>query len=65
MLSTNDPALLFRAGVIYEYYFHDRAQALTFLSRALARGYDRAEVEHAPALAELRKDPKYNSLQNQ
>ena len=65
MIAPEDASVLFRAANIYEDVLHDRPRAFTLLSRALARGYDRAEVDRTPVLAKLRSDPKFKSLQTQ
>ena len=40
----------------------DRAEALTWLSRALELGHPIVEIETAPALAALRADPRGRRL---
>ena len=58
----DDAALMFQAGVLYEFYFGDRLRAIEWLGRSLAAGYQWKEVERAPALAELRKDARIEDL---
>jgi tetratricopeptide (TPR) repeat protein len=61
-LTPDDAGLMFQAGVVYEYYFHDRLRGIEWLGRSLAAGYQWKEVERSPALAELRKDARIQDL---
>ena len=61
-LAPEDAALMFQAGVLYEYHFRDRLRAVEWLGRSLAAGYQWKEVERSPALAELRKDARIEDL---
>jgi len=53
-----DPSVLFVVGSAYE-QSGDRAQAIELIGRALKAGYDAGAVNHAPGLAELRKDERF------
>jgi serine/threonine-protein kinase len=61
-LEPDNAGLMFQAGVLYEYHFHDRLRAMEWLGRSLAAGYQWKEVERSPALAELRKDARIEDL---
>ncbi len=62
-LAPGDAGLMFQAGVVHELWFKEREQALEWLGRALAAGYQLSEVERSPALAGLRKDGHLKELQ--
>jgi tetratricopeptide (TPR) repeat protein len=51
-----NPRVLYKAGVLNETTFGDRAAALDLLNRALDRGSARKELERDPSLAQLRAD---------
>jgi serine/threonine protein kinase/tetratricopeptide (TPR) repeat protein len=61
-LKPTDPHTLFLLSVIYEYRLKMREQALEWLERAVDRGQTWREIDHAPALRELRKDPRFKTL---
>ena len=65
MLAPGDAGLMFQAGVLYEYHYHDRLRAVEWLGRSLAAGYQWKEVERSPSLAELRKDARIEDLRRQ
>ncbi len=52
---------MFQAAVIYE-QFGDRKNALAWIAKAIKGGYSRDLVEKAPSLAQMRLDPKFQSL---
>ena len=53
-----DPQIWFVAASLHE-HLGDRDRALAYLRRALDAGYPRHEVERAPTLERLRRDPRY------
>jgi len=53
-----DGYVLFQTALVYE-QSGDRVRALQGISRAIASGYSKLEIEQAPALDELRRDPRY------
>jgi tetratricopeptide (TPR) repeat protein len=53
--------VLFKVAVVHE-ALGDRPQALNLLARAVDAGYPIGQVESALSLAELRKDPQYQSV---
>jgi serine/threonine protein kinase/tetratricopeptide (TPR) repeat protein/TolB-like protein len=57
-LAPADVALMAAAAEVYE-QLHDRSLALAWASKALANGYSRQLLESTPALAELRRDPRF------
>jgi len=61
-LAPGDAGLMFQAGVVHELWFKDRTQAIQWLGRALAAGYQWSEVERSPALADLRTDSRVGEL---
>jgi serine/threonine-protein kinase len=61
-LKPTDPHTLFLLCVIYEYRLMMREQALEWLEKAVDRGQTWREIDHAPALRELRKDPRFKTL---
>jgi eukaryotic-like serine/threonine-protein kinase len=52
---------MFQAGEIYE-QLQDRKHALEWIGKAIKSGYSRDLVEKSPDLAQLRLDPKFQSL---
>jgi len=52
---------IFQAGVIYE-QLGDRKRAMELIAKAIKGGYSRDLVEKSPDLAQLRLDPKFQSL---
>jgi tetratricopeptide (TPR) repeat protein len=61
-LKPTDPHSLFQLCVIFEYRLMQREQALDWLEKAIERGQTWREVDRAPALRELRQDPRFKSL---
>jgi serine/threonine-protein kinase len=61
-LDSQTPRLLFEAGVISESSFHDRERALKLLGDAVDRGYQIEELNRAPSLVKLRRDPRFEQL---
>ena len=61
-LKPTDPHSLFQLCVIFEYRLMQREQALDWLGKAIERGQTWREVDRAPALRELRQDPRFKSL---
>jgi tetratricopeptide (TPR) repeat protein/TolB-like protein len=59
-----DPEVLFKAAVVYEYNLKRRDDALQMLERAIQRRYSWKEIDRSPSLSELRKDPRYAKLRN-
>jgi len=57
----NDTAVIFHAGQTYE-QLGERDLALAWISKALQRGYPRAEIERNPWLRELCTDYRFRSL---
>jgi tetratricopeptide (TPR) repeat protein len=53
-----DVTVLFKSALVYE-TAGDRGRALEALAAALRGGYSREEIEHAPELRVLRKDPRF------
>src|SRR5262249_21740897 len=62
MLAPEDPDILFKAAVAYEYHFSDRTRAISLLSQAVARNYSWNEIDQAPPLISLRADPRFVQL---
>jgi tetratricopeptide (TPR) repeat protein len=60
-LRPKDGLSLFRAAIVYE-EAGDRDRALAAVRDALAAGYSQQEIGKAPALEELRTDPRYAAL---
>jgi tetratricopeptide (TPR) repeat protein/TolB-like protein/tRNA A-37 threonylcarbamoyl transferase component Bud32 len=60
-LAPNDVSNMFQASVIYE-QLGDRKVALQWLAEAIKRGFSRDLIEKEPSLAQLRLDPRYQSL---
>lgn len=52
---------MFQAGVVYE-QLRDRTHALEWISKAINGGYSRDLIDKSPDLAQLRLDPKFQSL---
>jgi serine/threonine-protein kinase len=52
---------MFQAGVIYE-QLRDRKRALEWIAKAIRGGYSRDLIEKSPSLAQLRGDPRFQSL---
>jgi tetratricopeptide (TPR) repeat protein len=61
-LEPDDAHTLFQIAVFLEYRAGRRDEALTWLSKAVARGQTWIEIDRAPALRELRKDPRFQKL---
>jgi tetratricopeptide (TPR) repeat protein len=57
-LDSSDGIILFRAALVHE-RLGRRKQALEWLEKALLAGYSREEIERAPPLENLRRDPGY------
>ena len=62
-IAPDEPRLMYRAGVLYEFAFADREQALKWLAAALDKGYSRRDVERDPALSRFRNDGGLQRLQ--
>jgi tetratricopeptide (TPR) repeat protein/TolB-like protein len=62
-LDSQTPRLLFEAGTLCEYNLHDRERALKLLADAVDHGYQIEELNRAPSLANLRRDPRFQELQ--
>jgi Flp pilus assembly protein TadD/TolB-like protein len=60
-LDPSDGTILFRAALVQE-QLGRRKQALESIERALRVGYSREEIENAPALEQLRRDPAYGRM---
>jgi serine/threonine-protein kinase len=63
-LDSQTPSLLFDAGILCESEFHDRERALKLLGDAIDRGYQIRELERAPSLVNLRRDPRFEQLRS-
>jgi serine/threonine-protein kinase len=63
-LSPTDAHTLFVIAVFYEQRLQQREAALTWLSRAIARGQTWREIDHLPTLRDLRKDPRFKKLRS-
>jgi tetratricopeptide (TPR) repeat protein len=61
-LKPADPHSLFQLAVLYEHWLMNRDQALDWLEKAIERGQTWREVDHAPALRNLREDPRFRML---
>jgi serine/threonine-protein kinase len=59
--SPRDGQVLFRAALVYE-QSGMRERALSSLGSALAGGFSKEEVEKAPPLEALRRDPRYREI---
>ncbi len=57
----DDPEFLFWAAVVHN-QFGDRAQALTWLEKAVAKGYSLADIRAAVELDNLHDDPKFRRI---
>jgi serine/threonine protein kinase/tetratricopeptide (TPR) repeat protein len=60
--SPSDPEMQFDIAVLYEYWFHEREEGLTWLTKAIDGGQTWREIERSPYLAELRKDSRFEQL---
>jgi tetratricopeptide (TPR) repeat protein len=60
-LAADDPRANFYAGMSYE-ILGQRAEAIPLLAKAIARGFHMNEFERDPALAGIRKDPKFKEV---
>jgi tetratricopeptide (TPR) repeat protein len=60
-LSPHDGLVLFRSALVHE-ELGERDQALAAIGAAIAAGHSREEIDHAPPLDELRRDPRYAAL---
>jgi tetratricopeptide (TPR) repeat protein len=58
----NDPRMMFRAGVLYEDSFRDRARAVEWLTKSLQRGYPWKDFDREPGLARMRGDGALDQL---
>jgi tetratricopeptide (TPR) repeat protein len=63
-LAPTEAHTLFRIGVFYEERLHERDAALSWLSRAIARGQTWREIDRLPALRDLRRDPRFEKLRH-
>jgi serine/threonine-protein kinase len=63
-LMPDEPHTLYRLAVLYEMDFGNREEALKWLKKAVDRGQTWQEIDHSPALAELRQDPRFKQLRN-
>ena len=63
-VAPDDPDVLFKAAVVYEYTLKRRDDALLMLERAIHRKYSWKEIDQSPSLSELRKDPRFTKLRN-
>jgi serine/threonine-protein kinase len=52
--------VLFLAAVVYN-HFHERDQALAYLSKAVRAGYSRSVIRDTPDFADLRQDPQFRA----
>ena len=62
-LAPDEPRLMYRAGVLHEFAFSERAAALKWLAAALDKGYARRDMERDPSLSRLRDDGGLEQLQ--
>jgi serine/threonine-protein kinase len=62
VLKPTDFHKMFQLCFIYEHRLMMRNQALDWLEKAIDRGQPWREVDHAPALRELRMDPRFKIL---
>ena len=60
--SPTDPEMQLDIAVIYEHWFHQRDEALSWLAKAIDGGQTWREVERSPYLVELRKDSRFQQL---
>jgi eukaryotic-like serine/threonine-protein kinase len=60
-LSPHDGLVLFRSGLVHE-ELGEREQALAAIGAAIAAGHSREEIDHAPPLEALRRDPRYAAV---
>jgi serine/threonine-protein kinase len=58
-----DVNVMYRAAQTYE-QLGQRDPALEWIGKALANGYPRTAIDRSPGLRELRKDSRFQSLQN-
>ncbi|MFL5273542.1 MAG: protein kinase domain-containing protein [Anaeromyxobacteraceae bacterium] len=63
-LSPHDGLVLFRSALVHE-ELGQRDEALAAIGAAIAAGHSREEIDHAPPLDELRRDPRYAALASQ
>ena len=63
-LSPTDAHTLFVIAVFYEQRLQQREAALTWLSRAIAKGQTWREIDRVPALRDLRRDPRFEKLRH-
>jgi eukaryotic-like serine/threonine-protein kinase len=57
-LAPDDPNVLSNVGEAYE-FLGDRAQALQFIEKSLAKGYALEDIHNTPALQSLVADPRF------
>jgi hypothetical protein len=60
-ISSDDPDVLFRAGVIYN-HFGQREQALDSLRKATQAGFSRTTIRDTPDFAQLQQDPDFRAI---
>jgi serine/threonine protein kinase/tetratricopeptide (TPR) repeat protein len=63
-LSPEGRRYFFQIAVFYEYHAGRRDEALAWLSKAIAEKQSWTQIDTAPALQELRKDPRFQKLRN-
>ena len=54
-----DPGLLFRAAIVYDYHLKRREDALQSLRKAIERNFPWDEIDRSPSLSDLRNDPRF------
>jgi len=57
-----DPGLLFKAAVVYDYNLKRRDDALQSLRKAIERNFPWDEIDRSPSLSDLRNDPRFAEL---
>lgn len=62
VLAPDNPTIMFKAALVYESELGMRDVALSWLEKAVERGYSWKEIDKASSLKELRSDPRFKAL---
>jgi tetratricopeptide (TPR) repeat protein/predicted Ser/Thr protein kinase len=57
-----DPSLLFKAAIVYDYDLKRRDDALQSLRKAIERNFPWEEIDRSPSLSDLRNDHRFAEL---